>query len=128
MTNREIKLELAKAAFASTRHMTSETLSQSIKNLYEWILEEEEADVDVKKTDYDKTPVAEVIKYVETNDLGHCGYGIRIQNILHANNITTVGDLLREGRINFLRFRDVGRGSITRIDDALYELYGIKGW
>lgn len=40
MTNKEIKLELAKAALQSCRLMTSEDLTSSIKNVYEWIVEE----------------------------------------------------------------------------------------
>ena len=40
MTNKEIKFELAKVALTTCRHMTSESLTESIKNLYDWVTEE----------------------------------------------------------------------------------------
>lgn len=40
MTNKEIKFELAKVALTTCRHMTSESLSESLTNLYDWIMEE----------------------------------------------------------------------------------------
>ena len=40
MTNKEIKFELAKVALTTCRHMTSESLTESLKNLYDWIIEE----------------------------------------------------------------------------------------
>ena len=40
MTNKEIKFELAKVALATCRHMTSESLSESLTNLYDWVMEE----------------------------------------------------------------------------------------
>ena len=42
MTNKEIKFELAKVALTTCRHMTSESLSESITNLYDWVMEEPE--------------------------------------------------------------------------------------
>ena len=56
------------------------------------------------------------------------GYGVRLGKIFESNNIKTVGDLLRIGRRDFRKYRSVGGGSITRIDDALEDLYDIKGW
>ena len=56
------------------------------------------------------------------------GYGVRLGKIFESNNIKTVGDLLRIGRRNFRRYRSVGNGSISRIDDVLQMLYDIKGW
>jgi len=40
MTNKEIKFELAKVALTTCRHMTSESLTESLQNLYDWITEE----------------------------------------------------------------------------------------
>lgn len=40
MTNKEIKLELAKLALEKCCFTTSETLTEGLKNLYEWIVEE----------------------------------------------------------------------------------------
>ena len=56
------------------------------------------------------------------------GYSVRLGKIFKGNNIKTVGDLLRIGRRDFKKYRSVGNGSITRIDEALEDLYDIKGW
>ena len=56
------------------------------------------------------------------------GYEVRLDKIFESNDIKTVGDLLRIGRRDFRRYRSVGTGSITRIDEALEDLYNIKGW
>ena len=128
MTNREIKFELAKVALTTCRHMTSESLSESIKNLYEWIIEEPEVDVDNQK-DYDKVSVREIIRYLVNNDrYSDKRYASSLINVFNDNGINTVGDILRLDRREFLRIKGVGKGSVTRIDDALEELYGIKDW
>ena len=56
------------------------------------------------------------------------GYEVRLCKLFEIYNIKTVGDLLRIGRRDFKKYRSVGTGSITRIDDALEDLYDIKGW
>lgn len=129
MTNREIKFELAKVALTTCRHMTSESLSESIKNLYEWIIEEPEVDVDKPKTDYDKTSVREIIKYLVKNGrYGSQRYASSLVNVFNDNGINTVGDILRMGRRAFMQIKGVGKGSVTRIDDTLEDLYGIVNW
>ena len=129
MTNREIKFELAKVALSTCCHMTSESLSESIKNLYEWIIEEPEVEVDKPKTDYDKTSVREIIKHlVKHGDYGDQRYASSLVNVFNDNGINTVGDILRIGRLSFMQIKGVGKGSVTRIDDALEDLYGIVNW
>lgn len=129
MTNREIKFELAKVALTTCRHMTSESLSESIKNLYDWIVEEPEVDVDKPKTDYDKTSVREIIKHLAKNGkYGDQRYATSLAKVFDDNKIYTIGDILRLGRRKFRRINNIGKGSVTRIDDALEELYGIKDW
>ena len=56
------------------------------------------------------------------------GYSVRLGKLFAANDIKKVGDLLRIGRRDFKKYRSAGGGSITRIDDALEDLYDIKGW
>ena len=129
MTNREIKFELAKVALTTCSHMTSESLTESIKNLYDWIIEEPEVDVDKPKTDYDKTSVREIIKYLVKNGrYGNQRYATSLVNVFNDNGINTIGDILRMGRRAFMQIKGVGKGSVTRIDDALEELYGIVNW
>ena len=56
------------------------------------------------------------------------GYSVRLGKLFAANDIKKVGDLLRIGRRQFKKYRSVGGGSLRRIDNALEELYDIKGW
>jgi DNA-directed RNA polymerase alpha subunit len=129
MTNREIKFELAKAALTSCRHMTSESLTESLKNLYDWIIEEPEVDVDKPKTDYDNISVREIIKHLFNNDrYSDKRYATSLVKVFSVNGINTIGDVLRMGRQAFMKIKGVGKGSIIRVDDALEELYGIKDW
>ena len=135
MTNREIKFELAKVALATCRHMTSESLTESIKNLYEWIIEEPEVDVEQTEKDdknpsieYGNKPIGEVISCISKSGQMGITYATKLADKFHNNEINTVGDLLRIGSRYFSKYRNVGKGSISRIDDALEELYGIKDW
>ena len=75
----------------------------------------------------DKAPVAVILSNVGHNGYDP-GYEVRLGKIFENYNIKTVGDLLRIGRRDFRKYRSVGGGSISRIDDALNRLYDIKGW
>ncbi|MBR2958131.1 MAG: hypothetical protein IKC19_00690 [Bacteroidales bacterium] len=75
----------------------------------------------------DSAPVAVILSHVGYNGYDP-GYGVRLGKIFESNNIKTVGDLLRIGRRDFRKYRSVGGGSISRIDNALETLYDIKGW
>ena len=128
MTNKEIKLELAKVALTKCYFTTSESLSESLKNLYEWVVEEPE--VEVKTTDknsFDSVDIKEVLNIVRKNQRFSSGIATSLETIFNDNNINTVGDLTSIGRRYFSKFRLVGKKSIWAIDDALNEL-GIKGW
>lgn len=129
MTNKEIKLELAKVALARCSYTDVNAFNETIRNLYNWIIEEPEVDVDKPKTDYDKTSVREIIKYLVNNRrYGDQRYASSLVNVFNDNGINTVGDILRIGRREFMQLKGVGKGSVTRIDDALEELYGIVNW
>ena len=76
----------------------------------------------------DSAPVAVILSNVGYNGYDPAGYGVRLGKIFESSNIKTVGDLLRIGRRDFRKYRSVGGGSISRIDNALETLYDIKGW
>ena len=79
--------------------------------------------------DYDKVSVREIIRYLVNNDrYSDKRYASSLVNVFNNNGINTVGDILRLDRKEFMRIKGVGKGSVTRIDDALVELYGIKDW
>ena len=75
----------------------------------------------------DRAPISVIICRIGSMRRGS-GYSVRLGKIFERNNIKTVGDLLRIGRRDFRKYGSVGGGSITRIDDALEDLYDIKGW
>ena len=75
----------------------------------------------------DSAPVSVILSHVGYDGYNP-GYETRLGKIFESNNIKTVGNLLRIGRRDFRKYRSVGGGSITRIDDALEMLYDIKGW
>ena len=129
MTNREIKFELAKIALVQNLSI------DSVKQMYEWIIEEPDVDVEQTEKDdknpsieYDNKPISEVISCISKSGQMGITYATKLADIFHNNEINTVGDLLRIGSRYFSKYRNVGKGSISRIDDALEQLYGIKDW
>ena len=128
MTNQEIKLELAKIALERCNFSTSETLTESLKNLYEWVVEEPEAEVETTDNNsLDSINIKEVINIVLKNQGFGSGIATSLKTIFKDNHINTVGDLTRIGRRDFSKYRLVGKKSIWALDDALAEL-GVKGW
>ena len=102
MTDREIKLELAKVVLGNG--MAIETA----KVFYKWIMEETEHVYE--HTRWDDTPIEQLadLTRIKGTIIKRC----------HDNNINTIGDLIRCGAREFSRFRLVGKGTITKIDDA----------
>ena len=120
MTDREIRLEIAKIAM-------SQGMSVDHANgFYEWIVKEPEKVI--VNEEVDDNPIGEIIRFIANGRLRGHGYSVRLERIFRDNGIRTVGDLLRIGKTGFLKIKDVGKGSSTRIDDALEELYGITEW
>ena len=120
MTDREIRLEIAKIAM-------SQGMSVDHANgFYEWIVKEPEKVI--VNEEVDDMPIGEIIRFIANGRWKCHGYCVRLERIFRENGINTVGDLLRIGRKDFLMIKDVGKGSSTRIDDALEELYGITSW
>ena len=128
MTNKEIKLELAKVALTKCNFLTSELFSESLRNLYEWVVEEPEVEVKtVDNNNFDSIDIKEVLNIVRKNQGYSSGIASLLGTVFHNSNINTVGDLTRIGRRDFSKYRLVGKKSIWAIDDALNEL-GVKGW
>ena len=128
MTNKEIKFELAKIALERCNFSTSETLTESLKNLYDWIMEEPEVDVKTEqKNSFDDIDIKEVLNIVRKNLGLSSGIATSLETIFIKNNINTVGHLVRIGRRDFSKYRLVGKKSIWAIEDALEEL-GVTTW
>ena len=128
MTNKEIKFELAKVALTTCRHMTSESLAESVKNLYEWVVEEPEVeDEATDNNSFDSIDIKEVLNIVRKNQRFSSGIATMVETVFHNNNINTVGDLIRVGRRDFSKYRLIGKKSVWAIDNALEEL-GVTTW
>ena len=128
MTNKEIKFELARIALERCTFSTSETLAESLKNLYEWIMEEPEVEVETKqKSSFKDIDIKEVLNVVRKNEGFSSGIATMLETVFHNNNINTVGDLMRISRRDFSKYRLVGKKSIWAIDEALNEL-GATTW
>ena len=126
MTNRDIKFELGKIVLAAEVNKPNVDSSQLLNFVYNWIIEESEVDIDVPKTEYDDEPIINVVAQIRKSEHWH-NYANRLEGTFIANNIKTVGDLLRLGRTGFMNTQLVGRGSLLSVDEALENL-GIKGW
>ena len=128
MENKEIKFELAKVALTKCYFTTSETLTDDLKNLYEWIVEEPDVEVEEgTQSEYDNITVSEILKCVSKNVYEGSPVTEKLATSFAANDIKTVGDLLKIGRQCFKRYRNIGQKSLLALDDALAEL-GVKEW
>lgn len=128
MTNKGIKFELSRIALERCSFTTSETLTESLKNLYEWIVEEPEVEVETEqKKDFDNIHIKEVLNIVRKNQSFSSGIATMIETVFRNNNINTVGDLMRIDKRDFSKYRLIGKKSISAIDDALNEL-GATTW
>lgn len=54
------------------------------------------------------------------------GRSVRLSNIFNEHKIKTIGDLLKMGRAELSRTRNVGSICVFRVCDALRNLYGIN--
>jgi hypothetical protein len=54
------------------------------------------------------------------------GRGIRFLNVCRQEEIETIGQIVKMGRANFERVRNMGRDCADKVGEALENLYGIK--
>ena len=128
MTNKEIKFELAKVALEKCCFTTSETLTDGLKNLYEWVIEEPDVEVEEHtQNKYDNISVSEILKLVRKNKGTSSSITEYLSTSFRKNDIRTVGDLLKIGKQCFKKYRNIGKQSIWALDDALAEL-GVTTW
>ena len=116
MTNKEIKLELAKAALCNS-DLTA------VKEFYEWVIADEESESETQENT--ERPISTLIDAIALN---HERYATTLTKVFAWNNIDSVEKLLAIGKRNFRKYRLVGGGSIYCIDEALEKLYGITEW
>jgi DNA-directed RNA polymerase alpha subunit len=126
MTNKEIKIELAKVALDKCAFHTSDALTDSLKNLYDWIVDESDDEVETnQENQFDSVDIEEVLKIIRRQNFYH--NVTIIETIFRRENINTVGDLIRVGGRKFSKYRTAGRKTVSAIADALEEL-GVTAW
>lgn len=114
MTDREIRLELAKVALAS------DTNVETAQKFYDWVMAAPDLESVSEQTQWDNTPIEELAYKTDIE-------GIIIKRC-KENGITTVGELIRCGAHKFCTSKNVGRKTITKIDDALEQYFGVVEW
>lgn len=143
MTDKEIKFELARTALLS-HFLLAE---QSLQELYEWIIEEEEITPEPVseqpvKVDYESRPISEVYNEMSImeeeeklekkregyRNVQRKGHAVRFLNAARCAEIETVGQLVAYGKADFIRARNMGVHCADYVSIALKKLYGIEKW
>ena len=111
MTDKEMKLELAKAALIGGASL------DRVKEMLEFV----SGDVDKGSTALDGVKVSELEQYLGMSS-------VRFRNRCMENGIHTVGQLVRVGSGGFRSLRLVGGGLVEKLRIILSEKYGVNEW
>lgn len=111
MTDKEVRLELAKAALIGGASM------ERMKNMYVWVT----GDSTQSSMDFDSIKVTELEQYLGMS-------AIRFSNRCRENGIYTIGQLVRIGSKSFRALRLVGSGLAEKVASVLAEKYGVTEW
>lgn len=109
MTDKDVRLELAKAALKSGSSI------ESAKLWYTWVCG------DAKDSNLDAIKVSELEQYLGMSS-------VRFRNRCMENDIHTVGQLVRVGSGGFRSMRLVGGGMVDKLRKILSEKYGVEEW
>lgn len=112
MTDKEIRLELAKAAIMSGSSI------ETAKMMYSWVCDGTKRKEEI---DLDSIKVGELEQYLGMS-------AVRFRNRCMENEIHTVGQLVRIGSNSFRALRLVGSGLVDKLRDVLFVNYGVEGW
>lgn len=112
MTDKEIRLELAKAALMGGASM------ERMKEMLAWVSGETKASSSI---DIDMVKVSELEQYLGMS-------AVRFRNRCMENDIHTVGQLVRIGSNGFRALRLVGSGLVDKLKEVLSANYGVEGW
>ena len=132
MTDKEIRLQLALAAIASNKDLSD------IERFYAWVTNCKEnenksltSEVNSLKTDFNVSVDAlceEVDCLARKDNRTKTTYGSTISYQLGRKGIYTINDLLEYGRKEVGKRRGIGLVTLSYIDEALNNLYGIESW
>lgn len=132
MTDKEIRLQLALAAIASNKDLSV------IERFYDWVTNCKEnenesliSEENSIKTDLNvsvDTLCNEVDCLARMNNRTKTTYGRNISYQLGLKGVYTINDLLKYGRKKVSDLYGIGKLTLSFIDDALNNLYGIESW
>ena len=132
MTDKEIRLQLALAAIASNKDLSD------IERFYAWVTNCKEnenesltSEVNSLKKDFNVSVDAlceEVDCLARKDNRTKTTYGRMISYQLGYKGIYTVNDLLKAGRKKVSDLHGIGALTLSYIDEALNNLYGIESW
>lgn len=111
MTDKEVRLELAKAALIGGASM------ERMKNMYVWVT----GDATQSSMDFDSIKVTELEQYLGMS-------AVRFRNRCMENDIHSVGQLVRIGARNFRALKLVGGGLVMKVKTILSEHYNVDDW
>lgn len=111
MTEKEIKMELAKAALIGGASI------ERTKEMLTWVSSGDKQNV----VDLNDIKVSELEQYLGMSS-------VRFRNRCMENDIHSIGQLVRIGSRGFRALRLVGGGLIKKINEALSEHYGVEDW
>ena len=81
--------------------------------------------IDVERRDKEK---AEYLKKGWRWSVQKAGLMVKVDGACKVNKISTIGELLGFGRLNFGRTLNIGKVVLGALDEALLNLYGINAW
>ena len=112
MTDKEIRLEIAKAVIMSGSSI------ETAKNMYSWVCGVTNTKEEI---DLDSIKVSELEQYLGMS-------AVRFRNRCMENDIHTVGQLVRIGSRGFRTLRLVGGGLVNKLREVLSDMYNVSDW
>lgn len=112
MTDKEIRLELAKAALTGGASM------ERMKEMFSWVSGETK---EASSVDIDMVKVSELEQHLGMS-------AVRFRNRCMENDIHTVGQLVRIGSSGFRALRLVGSGLVSKLRVVLSDKYNVSDW
>lgn len=110
MTNKEIKMELEKAALMGGQSVSSAA------EFYRWVTGDGKAGKDLSEI-----PVDAIIPYLDK-------VGISFARRCSEYNINTIQDLVKIGSGGFKELQHVGPTTYKHVADALKKHFGVEDW
>ena len=132
MTGEEIRLQLALAAIASNKDLSEiERFHAWVTNCKENENESRTSEENSLKTDFNAsvdTLCEEVDRLARKDNRTKTTYGRNISYQLGLKGVYTINDLLKYGRKKVSDLYGIGKLTLSYIDEALNNLYGIESW